>query len=188
MACSTVDAPEDTGTSIIRQEISYTSLGSSMGSNVTSGDTCGAANEVTPSCSAGSVASDLSYAWTAPNTGKYTFTATGSRTTPVLVLGNGATQAQIGCGSTGTITYSLSAGQKVLVTVDGAGSSCGSFTLGIQYAVCGTCNSPPTSGCYEPLGQCVYGVCKYNKACDASEVCQSNQCIPRCLIDPSYPC
>lgn len=189
VACGNAEPSDDTSVSVVGQDVSYTSIGSSMGSNVASGNTCGAANEVTPSCSSGSTAPDLTYLWTAPNTGKYTFAATGVRTTPVLVLSDGTTQAQVSCGSNGSVTYALSAGQKSFVTIDGAGSNCDSFTLGIQYANCGTCNSPPASGCYESIGQCVYGVCQYYSACDpAFEVCRSNQCIERCLVDPHYPC
>ncbi|HEX2573957.1 MAG TPA: hypothetical protein VH877_30695 [Polyangia bacterium] len=176
IACS---PSEDLSVESLSQGISYTDVGSIVGTAVSNGYTCGAANEVTPSCAAGSTASDLNYSWTAPYTGRYTITATGSRFNPVLVVTNVATGAVLACANSGSTassaTVSLSAGQKVYLTVDGNASDCGSFQLTINYATCGVCT--PRSGCYD--SDCVHGLCQQIYACTPNQYCSSGTCTCR---------
>ncbi|HEU4412788.1 MAG TPA: LamG-like jellyroll fold domain-containing protein [Polyangiaceae bacterium] len=130
---------------VARQQIFFDAdLGSAMGNVVASGSTCSSGNEFAPVC-ASSNAGDLAYYWTAPSSGTFTFTTTGSGFDTVLqALDAGQTQS-LGCNddANGTLQSSLSlalsAGQKITIIVDGYSSSCGSFALNISPSV-------PTSG------------------------------------------
>jgi len=112
-------------------------LGSSLGSAVAQGNTCGKPNSVNSGCGSNN-ASDQSYLWTAPFAGTFTFTTVGSTYDTVLQLTNHTTGTVIGCNddASGTaqsaMTVALSAGQRIRITVDGYSTSCGSFTLNIQ--------------------------------------------------------
>jgi hypothetical protein len=130
-------------------QASYTAI-TGVGTLVSSADTCGAANEVTPSCSSSSVASDLTYLWTSDRSGRFVFSATGSRFTPVLVVRD-ASLNPLACSTTGQITRSASLGSKLYVTVDGANADCGTFSLSVTCATCGTCPAGYICSC----GQCI---------------------------------
>jgi hypothetical protein len=117
-----------------------------MGNAIALGSTCSSGNEFAPVC-AGSNAGDLAYYWTAPSSGTFTFTTTGSDFDTVLqALDAGQTQS-LGCNddANGTLQSSLSlalsAGQKITIVVDGYASSCGSFALNVSGGP-----SVPTSG------------------------------------------
>ncbi len=114
-----------------------TELGSSVGTAVAQGNTCGRANGVNSTCGS-SNASDQSYTWTAPFAGTFTFTTAGSTYDTVLQLHDLTTGASLACNDdvSGTaqslVSVALSAGQRIRITVDGFGTSCGNFTLNIQ--------------------------------------------------------
>ncbi|MEZ4359175.1 MAG: hypothetical protein R3B48_03270 [Kofleriaceae bacterium] len=192
---ATEDAPplEEGSLSTAEQGLS---LGSSLGNSVAVSGTCGQANAVTPTC-ASSTASDRTYEWTAPSTGTFTFTTTGPQTNynSVLQIANHAPPyAALACNddanpstTKSTVALSLAASTKVLVQVDGYASLCGNFQLGITKNCTSACNTPPP--CRAPVGTCtVYGVCSYENLCDASEVCHLGECVPKCTIDPRFPC
>ncbi|WP_437831498.1 Kelch repeat-containing protein [Sorangium sp. So ce1153] len=111
-------------------------LGSSLASPVISGDTCGLADELTPTC--GSVgAPDQAFLWTSPDTGEFRFSTEGSSYDTLLQILNPATGESLGCNddASGTLlsslAVSLSANQQVRVVVDGYSSLCGTFNLNI---------------------------------------------------------
>ena len=172
------------------------SLGAALGHSLASGSTCGLNNSVTPICAI-STASDMTYEWTAPSAGTFTFTTTGSGTnfnTALQVASYTSPSTIVGCNDNvsstndrSSLSLSLSSGTKLLVEIDGHASLCGNYQLGITKNCTSSCNTPPP--CHEPQGTCtVSGTCSYVPLCDASELCRSGECIPRCLIDPRFPC
>lgn len=171
-------------------------LGTVLGTNVEVNSTEGKANVVTPTC-ASSTASDLTYVWTAPSSGTFTFTTTGSQTdydtilqiadhtnpSTVLACNNDASSSTL----SSTVALTLTASAKVFVQVDGYGTDSGNFQLGITKNCSSTCTTPPP--CRAPVGTCtIYGVCSYESLCDASEVCHRGECVSKCLLDPTFPC
>jgi hypothetical protein len=113
-------------------------LGSAVGTAVAQGNTCGRPNEVTPTC-ASSTAPEHAYTWTAPSTGTFTFTTAGSTLDSVLQVSDSATGSVLGCNDDAaadtyqsSVTVNLTAGQSVLIVVDGSRSRCGSFKLNIH--------------------------------------------------------
>ncbi|MDY7228287.1 hypothetical protein [Hyalangium rubrum] len=198
---STVDdAPSLAVSKAALVNTSYIDLRLRTGTAVAQGSTCGARNEVTPSCKSNSSASDFSFRWMAPYTGSFTYTTHGSNYDTVLVVTDWNSSATLGCndnapgGSTSGVSVNLSAGQEVSITVDGAGWSCGKFQLnitGVQLS-CGACNTPP-SPCHEPNGTCSGTTCQYalkaeGASCDAGPppdqcyestgTCSAGQCVP----------
>ena len=167
-----------------RQALSYTDIRSTIGSSVARGYTCGAANEVTPSCATGSAA-DLTYLWTAPTTNFYRFTTSGTNFNTVLRV---ALYSSVNMNppeytcSTSSINLRLVAGQKVLVTVTGINSaSCGVFTLGVSTGGCASGEScrdsiAPLGQCYKSQGVCSNGTCVYppkalGETCEDGDAC-----------------
>ncbi|NOK23194.1 hypothetical protein [Corallococcus carmarthensis] len=114
-------------------------LGRRVGAGIASINTCGLANDFTPTCSPSSTAPEIAYIWTAPWTANYTFTTQGSNFDTVLEVRpyNDTTQS-FGCNddSNGTVqssvTTHLTAGQTVYLIVDGYGASCGGAQVNIS--------------------------------------------------------
>ncbi|HYH97036.1 hypothetical protein [Hyalangium sp.] len=113
-------------------------LGSAIGTAVAQGNTCGRLNEVTPTCSS-STAPEHAYTWTAPSTGTFTFTTAGSALDSILQVSDPATGSVLGCNDDAaadtyqsSVAVNLTAGQPVVIVVDGYRSRCGSFKLNIH--------------------------------------------------------
>lgn len=113
------------------------SLGSSLGKPVYSSNTCGLNNGVTPGCTASS-ASDMSFQWTAPSSGTFTFSTSGSSFDTVLVIADYSSPSSVlacagSVSGTGgeSVSLALASGKQLLVTVDGYASLCGPFKLNI---------------------------------------------------------
>jgi hypothetical protein len=164
--------------------VSYLDIRLRTGSGVSIGSTCGAANELTPSC-AGSYASDFNHYWIAPYDGAFTFSTLGGGTlfNTVLQVTDWRTGTPLGCNDDAantlqsSVTVNLAANQEVRITVDGRGSACGRFQLNIRgvKSACGPCNTPPSS-CYERDGACMGSSCVYSlkpagAACDDGNPC-----------------
>lgn len=189
-------AEEPNGGAELSEVASQLSLGSTLNHNAASGSTCGLANEVTPSC-ATSTASDMSFEWTAPSSGTFTFTTTGTGTNfnTVLQIANHSSPGTVlGCNNDAnasttksTVSVALTSGTKVLVQLDGYASLCGNYQLGISKNCATSCTTPPP--CHAPQGSCsITGTCLYASLCGADEVCRTGRCVPRCTINPSFPC
>jgi hypothetical protein len=135
LAASEPDTPDEVAS--VEQFTFLGDLGVRLGSPVTTNNTTGLTNDYTPTCSSSSVAPDASYTWTAPSSGSYVFSTAGSSFDTVLGIRQYTTGASLGCNddSNGTlqsaVTTSLSAGQTVLIVVDGYGSGSGPFQLNI---------------------------------------------------------
>jgi hypothetical protein len=111
-------------------------LGVGLGSPVATGSTGGLSNEYRPSCVSNSSAPDATYTWTAPSAGSFVFDTFGSGFDTVLEIRRYADNQSLGCnddtsGLQSKVTVSLSAGQTVLVVIDGYGSGTGTYRLNI---------------------------------------------------------
>jgi hypothetical protein len=87
----------------------------------------------------GSDAPYKTYHWTAPAADWYTFTLTGADFTNILSLRNGCAGAELACNeyyassiSGSPVTVNLTAGQQVLIVVNGMWGESGSFTFTIE--------------------------------------------------------
>src|SRR5687767_1263196 len=65
-------------TNSLEQLTFLSDLGVALGTPVTTNHTSGLTNDYQPTCVANSAAPDASYTWTAPSSGSYTFSTTGS--------------------------------------------------------------------------------------------------------------
>lgn len=187
-ACSLSDEePETLGTTV--QSIS---LGSALGVPVYESSTCGMYNGVTPSCTY-SNASDITFGWTAPSSGTYRITTTGSSFDTALVIRRySSPSSQLACrnswsGTTGEVVFglALSAGQQILITVDGYASLCGNFKLNITKE-CQDCYSGPcrTASC-SINGQCTVSNSPSGTSCAASD---SDPCTEAEVCDGAGHC
>jgi hypothetical protein len=114
-------------------------LGSALGIPVaTYLNTCTASNQWTTTCGNGS-SRDISYLWTVPQTGSYRFSTVGSNFDTVLEIRNyNATTQVLGCNDDATdklesrISFpSLTAGTRLLITIEGYAGECGVARLNI---------------------------------------------------------
>ncbi|NTX54628.1 hypothetical protein [Myxococcus sp. CA039A] len=116
-------------------------IGSALGSPVKDFNSCTANNEWRTTCGSGA-APDMSYHWTVPVTGDYTFSTVGSTYDTVLeIRRRGDTAIVLGCNDdradgvpTSRVTLrGLTKGIQLLIIVDGYGSSvCGAGKLNIN--------------------------------------------------------
>ncbi len=115
-----------------------TDLGSTVPQTVT-GSTAGLTSTLTPPC-AGGAAPDATFSFTAPASGTYNINTFGSAYDTVLYLNDGTCGgALLACNDdTGAlqsdVTVPLTAGQTIVIVVDGYGIDSGSFTLNIASA------------------------------------------------------
>lgn len=134
--CLESAAPGETDS--IEQFSFLSDLGVGLGSPVTTNNTTGRSNDYQPSCVSNSAAPDASYTWTAPSSGSYVFSTSGSSFDTVLEIRQYNTGISLGCNddSNGTLQstvgVSLSGGQTVMIVVDGYGANNGSFQLNIS--------------------------------------------------------
>ena len=102
------------------------------------GSTRGAGNTTSPTC-ASSNADDVSFAFIAPQSGRYTFSTAGSAYDTTLYLYSGCRGREIACNddANGTlqsqVTNTLPVGAVVIAVVDGYSSSSGNFQLSVSY-------------------------------------------------------
>ncbi len=109
-------------------------LGSALGV-IATGTTAGAGADSQGSCGASDGAPDLAFQWTAPSTGTYSFDTRTSSYDTVLYARMGCLGPQLGCdddgggGTTSLIRFPLTAGETIILFVDGFGMSSGNFVL-----------------------------------------------------------
>lgn len=196
VASSAHSPGETTVTSLQAVSSSSIDLRMRTGTGVSTGRTCGAGNEVTPSCASGA-SSDFSFHWVAPYDGAFTFSTRGSGTTydTVVQVTRWVDSVVLGCNDNAggtpqsSVTASLGQNQQVRVTVDGKGGSCGSFQLDITGvpSTCGACNTPP-SPCHDPNGYCYNAACQYNLKPPGSACDDGNPCTTRDTCSASGGC
>jgi hypothetical protein len=132
-------ADEDTDTSITQESFGG-DLGNVVGTFIASNTTVGGTNQHQPTC-ATSTAPDMSYSWTAPSTGSFTFTTTPTPPTgsfdTILQVRDFTSGASLGCNddsagtALSTVAVNLTIGQTVRIVVDGFASGSGPFRLSI---------------------------------------------------------
>lgn len=134
--CMGADTVDEEGENVASVGEALT-LGSSLGTPVHSYDTCKVVNSVTPTCTT-SNAPDMSYDWTAPATGMYTFSTSNTNFDNVLVISSYSSPSTVlACKNASatpggeSVTLSMNSGQKVIITVDGYASLCGNYNLNI---------------------------------------------------------
>ncbi len=165
--------------------------------STTTGTTIGAGNDQGgATCGGGGgSAPDRVFEWTAPTTGTFRFDTVGSAATfdTLLYIRSGnCVGAQLGCdddsagGTKSRIDLAMTAGQTVVVVVDGFGVHQGAFTLNITDltpAMCGdgTCNGTETcmtcaADC-GPCAMCTHSPCVTGDALDEScDACAAIVC------------
>ncbi|MGE3636021.1 MAG: putative metal-binding motif-containing protein, partial [Sandaracinaceae bacterium] len=109
---------------------------SRVGPSVATGSTIGAPDTLVPSCRPGSRAGERVFSWTAPTSGAWTFDLVGSTYDTVLMVQSVCGGMDIACnddaiGLQSQIVLTLMAGQRIVIVVDGFGSSMGTFVLNI---------------------------------------------------------
>jgi hypothetical protein len=115
-----------------------TDLGSTVPQTV-NGSTTGLTNTRTPTCVGNSAAPDATFSFTAPASGNYAINTLGSTYDTILYLNDGTCAgASLACNDDSgggsfqsNVTVPLTAGQTVVIVVDGYGNASGSFTLNI---------------------------------------------------------
>lgn len=148
-ADASVDASTDAPADVISMDVGggalcgATNLGSALGSRVATGSTVGRPGDHTPpgTCTtmpAGS-SPDVSFLWTAPSAGTYTFDLAGSSFDTILTLRRASCLGtpidcsdDIGAVTTSRVTATLSSGQIISLSIDGFGGATGNFVLGIS--------------------------------------------------------
>jgi hypothetical protein len=117
-------------------------LGSELGAALVSGDSRDASGIETGSCG-GATASDSSFTWTAPESGRYAFTTRGSEHDTVLYVQDASCgSAELACSDdsgavTSALALELAAGAQVTAVVDAFDvRSAGTFRLNVERAVC----------------------------------------------------
>jgi hypothetical protein len=165
-ACGVAEDPQDVDPERVGTASQAISLGSSLGVPMvfpsgTPTSTCGLNNGVAPACTY-SNASEIQFDWTAPSAGTFTFSTAGSNFDTVLVIAPYSTPTsplvcQNAVSGTGaeSASLTLSAGQHILITIDGYAALCGNFVLNVSK----NCASP-----------CVSSVC-VNSACGVNGTC-----------------
>jgi hypothetical protein len=162
------------------------------------GSTAGLINAL-PSPCAYSNAPEATYSFTAPADGAYEINTFGSAYDTLLHVHDATCQgASLACnddtaGLQSKVTVNLTAGQTIVIAVDGFGSSQGAFTLNVCQGACapscgdGTCNGSETcSSCQDDCGYCPVcgdGWCEGSESCSscaadcgACPVCGNGQC------------
>lgn len=205
-ACNPSDSPpgnqEDLKLGTATQEIL---LGSALGNGLYNGTTCGMSNAVTPSCTV-SNASDLSFSWTAPYSDIFTFRISASSTQlsldSVLVISPfDSPNQQLICRNDRhnepgeSASLSLTAGQQIIITVDGYAGLCGGFRLDIS-SCSASCTGTCQTGACNAAGQCILrqagSSCSDGDSCTSGDACDATgTCIPGaytcCLpYNPNY--
>jgi hypothetical protein len=146
--------------------LSWNSLGSRVGPAVATGNLLNAANESTPPCGVSSPkGSDMTYQWTAPVTGLYTFTTEAKDFDTILSIYD-STGELLGCNAdkSSALVLEMAANAVFRITVDEATptpNAQAAFTLNVCSPL--LCNAPPgDKGCFNA------GTCAFNGACTYS--------------------
>lgn len=164
-------------------------LGSALGMRVATGTTAGRASRVdTASCGlpmagarGGTMAGEVVYRWIAPTSGTFTFNTVGSAFDTLLYVRDGGCSGRdLACnddisGTMNTLSsldVTLSAGQSVLIVVDGFGSNSGAFVLNIarRDTACIPMCSGRTCGTDGCSGMC--GTCPTGQTCNTAGRCE----------------
>jgi hypothetical protein len=162
-------------------------LGSQLGQNVLAEASPGHLDRLQASCAL-SAAREAALYFTAPVEGTYRFDASSSNLdASVAVLQNGCGGTELACAPEGA-EVALSAGQRVVVVIDGATRPDDRFGLVVttrDLSCDGDCSATPGDGlcaCDErcvALGDCCVDACGECASCTPDQDCEFGRCIPR---------
>ena len=170
VACAAGDTQESLDDTDTAEDVGTASqaiwLGSAVGSPVYSAPypgTCPMNNGVTPmaGCTPSSNAPDISFVWTAPYAGTFTFTTDGSGFDSILIIAPYSNPSnQLACkdakrsNSGESISWTVTAGQQLILTIDGYASLCGPYKINIKPPVCIIGGQTYTNGQQNPSNPC----------------------------------
>ncbi len=149
-------------------------LGSALGDAVATGSTATASDRYQPDCTT-LTASDFSYAWTAPTTGTFVIDLNGSGyDTQMAVLDRcGGTELDCdddaGDGLNSLVQMALTAGQQIIIVVDGHGSQ-GDYVLNIHAIATEVCDNAMDDD-RDGDTDCADSDCSSLTACDEATHC-----------------
>lgn len=112
-------------------------LHSQVGASVATGTTTGGTDHFTPECGDPG-APDAVFSWTAPTAGSWAADTLGSDYDTVVDVLSGCTGTSLGCDDdahddgTSSATFTATAGQTVIIVVDGFSGDTGNYVLGIH--------------------------------------------------------
>ncbi len=112
-------------------------LGSMLGASVLVATTEGMNDDSVPSCGTSMAAPDLTFTWAAPHAGTFVFDTSGSTFDTILEVRASCGGESRGCdddggeGTTSRVAVALTASQRVVVSIDGYGTSSGEAHLAI---------------------------------------------------------
>ncbi len=113
----------------------YNPVWSKVGAQVQSGNTAESWDHRTPTCRPTSTAPDRAFRWTAPQSGTYQFDTNGSTFDTVLYIYNSQVEVRCdddaGISLQSLVTYPVTAGQDIMIFVDGYGTAKGDFKLNV---------------------------------------------------------
>ncbi|MCB9682415.1 MAG: hypothetical protein H6733_13190 [Alphaproteobacteria bacterium] len=158
-------------------------LGSVVGVAALTGDTCGAGDDFYAACafSGNSTAADLTYTYTAAGDGLYTFDLSLSGYDTVLSVRDPSDCGQTidacdddgGTGTTSLLQVPLTAGQQIVLSIDGYSANCGAFQLDITG--CSTADDADADGVCDDLDLCdgddATGDTDGDGICDDTDAC-----------------
>lgn len=135
-----MDAEESPFIDPLAQPSNAGDLGRKLGAPVAIfSNTCAASNLWQTSCGSG-ISRDISYTWTVPAAGTYSFSTDGSSFETVLEIRDYRNTAKVmGCTAgaatqrTSGMNLELNSGQVLLITIEGAGAECGKALLNIHH-------------------------------------------------------
>ena len=115
-------------------------LGSATGASVATGSTANGDNDLGGSCG-GQSSNDTVFSWSAPQTGTVTIDTFGSQYDTVLYVASGTCEAPVevecnddeGTDLQSEVVVDVTAGETLLIVVDGFGRDDGRFVLNINY-------------------------------------------------------
>ena len=113
-------------------------IGTATGTSVYTGDTRTSCDRRVPSCTPGSTAPDITLSWRAPRAGRFRFDTFGSAYDTVLAVLSSCAGSTLGCNdgtTTSQVEVTLTSSQSVVILIDGAGASSGTFRLNITEVV-----------------------------------------------------
>lgn len=160
-----------------RETCGETDLGSSVGLELASGTTIGAIDDFTASCRT-SAAEDVSYTWTAPDDGTYTFSTAGSSYDTIITLWGDECSLEEACnddsvGTTSATSYDMLAGDTVVIVVDGYSTRSGDYVLSVYPTYEDNCTDGLDSD-YDSDTDCDDSDCAEDAACLRETVCDDS--------------
>ena len=147
-------------------------LGSALG-EIATGNTVGSGDDIHVDCMKFDSV-EREFLWTAPAAGSYQFDTQGSAfDTALAVMATGCEGEVLACNDDfdeleSAVLVELTAGETVMIVIDGYGGAAGDFVLHVSEGTPGECCSPSLfSGCDDPT--CEDAVCAIDPTCCTQE-------------------